>query len=511
MSLRNSWISARQQRLAQTQQMLLAAQQQRLAKQSAMKTACQQAQQSRQQRLQERAAEVRQLQAEQQRHQQARHQQTQQRRQRIAEQSAQVQQQLQQMRDNRMAQAISEAAERADSRVERADMIQQFLNGLGILRGSQADTTRQTLQQFSGQLHQTTQQLLQSFSQQRQANTAQQQEELTAFASQLAEQVSRWLGSQQTSRADTQQAQQAERANFHQQLQTTVRENLQAWAEERQTSAASLQGSLQMFMSKLRQEVWGEAAASNGYHDSSVPLSAPEQLTPAPIDPVHPVIDLSAVDAMIAGVQEGISTGVIQSIFTGVDTFSLPENPVFPVVDSDWVRPEIPAGIPTDAGLSISAEPVIPPLELSAIHTQEVAIPPERAAAVVAEPETIREPIAPEPEILESTAVQPNPLISEPVAAVVPFAPMTSAIWDAPVVLPASPAQDPEALILEFVGGYVSKLQETQPELTLLQVISNRDLVRDLLAKGAVELGVDPSEILTVLRRMVSAASAVAV
>jgi len=63
--------------------------------------------------------------------------------------------------------------------------------------------------------------------------------------------------------------------------------------------------------------------------------------------------------------------------------------------------------------------------------------------------------------------------------------------------------------ILAYVNNYVSALQAQDPNLTLLQVIGDRERVRDLLARGAVDLGVDPSEILATLRRMVSGAVAV--
>jgi hypothetical protein len=63
--------------------------------------------------------------------------------------------------------------------------------------------------------------------------------------------------------------------------------------------------------------------------------------------------------------------------------------------------------------------------------------------------------------------------------------------------------------ILDYVNKYVSDLQAQDPNLTLLQVIGDRERVRDLLARGAVDLGVDPSEILVTLRRMVSGAVAV--
>jgi hypothetical protein len=65
-------------------------------------------------------------------------------------------------------------------------------------------------------------------------------------------------------------------------------------------------------------------------------------------------------------------------------------------------------------------------------------------------------------------------------------------------------SEDP---ILDFVLRYIENLQVNDPSMTMLQVIGNRDLVRDLLAKGAGELEVDPSEILLVLRQLVSTAS----
>jgi gas vesicle GvpC-like protein len=65
--------------------------------------------------------------------------------------------------------------------------------------------------------------------------------------------------------------------------------------------------------------------------------------------------------------------------------------------------------------------------------------------------------------------------------------------------------------ILNYVNNYVAALQAQDPNLTLLQVIGDRERVRDLLARGAVDLGVDPSEILATLRRMVSATAVISV
>ena len=99
------------------------------------------------------------------------------------------------------------------------------------------------------------------------------------------------------------------------------------------------------------------------------------------------------------------------------------------------------------------------------------------------------------------TPVEP----SAPVSVSQPLGGLTT--LEPPEVLPTVEKQvDP---ILDYVNKYVSDLQAQDPNLTLLQVIGDRERVRDLLARGAVDLGVDPSEILVTLRRMVSGAVAV--
>ncbi len=70
---------------------------------------------------------------------------------------------------------------------------------------------------------------------------------------------------------------------------------------------------------------------------------------------------------------------------------------------------------------------------------------------------------------------------------------------------PASAQEESSDRIMAYVRKYVEALQAQDPNLTLLQVIGDRERVRDLLARGAVDLGVDPAEILATLRRMVSA------
>jgi len=70
---------------------------------------------------------------------------------------------------------------------------------------------------------------------------------------------------------------------------------------------------------------------------------------------------------------------------------------------------------------------------------------------------------------------------------------------------PASPQEESSDRIMAYVRKYVEALQAQDPNLTLPQVIGDRERVRDLLARGAVDLGVDPLEILATLRRMVSA------
>ncbi len=64
--------------------------------------------------------------------------------------------------------------------------------------------------------------------------------------------------------------------------------------------------------------------------------------------------------------------------------------------------------------------------------------------------------------------------------------------------------------ILAYVNAYISDLQQQDPNLTLLQVIGNRDLVRELLTQGASDLGMDPADILAILRQMVAASAVTA-
>ncbi len=62
---------------------------------------------------------------------------------------------------------------------------------------------------------------------------------------------------------------------------------------------------------------------------------------------------------------------------------------------------------------------------------------------------------------------------------------------------PAPPVSSPE----QFIRQYISQLPHRP---TLGQVVNDRDLVRDILAQGANQLKVDPSDILSTLLRMAS-------
>lgn len=104
---------------------------------------------------------------------------------------------------------------------------------------------------------------------------------------------------------------------------------------------------------------------------------------------------------------------------------------------------------------------------------------------------------------ISSPAAAPRPTPA-PVAASVPA---PTPVADPPQIQEVTPQSDGERQILDYVNSYVSTLKQTHPDLTLLQVIGNRDMVRELLAQGAGDLEVDPSEILGVLRRMVSSSS----
>jgi len=68
---------------------------------------------------------------------------------------------------------------------------------------------------------------------------------------------------------------------------------------------------------------------------------------------------------------------------------------------------------------------------------------------------------------------------------------------------PQKPVSIPVTNPEQFIAQYLAKLPN-QPSLA--QVISDRDLVRDILAQGATQLKVDPSEILSTLLRMASTA-----
>ncbi|MFQ3583727.1 MAG: gas vesicle protein GvpC, partial [Cyanobacteriota bacterium] len=108
------------------------------------------------------------------------------------------------------------------------------------------------------------------------------------------------------------------------------------------------------------------------------------------------------------------------------------------------------------------------------------------------------------------TPETPIPSPSIPVPAPEPQPPIAAVMPAIPVISPTPVAETEEPnRILTYVNEYVEALRAQNPDLTLLQVIGNREQVRDLLARGAVDLGVDPSEILTTLRRMVSETVAV--
>ncbi len=87
----------------------------------------------------------------------------------------------------------------------------------------------------------------------------------------------------------------------------------------------------------------------------------------------------------------------------------------------------------------------------------------------------------------------------------------TISFVDAPSPMPAAQSslavadlsQDSELTprIRNFVERFIAC---SEPDVTLLQVVGNRELVRDLLAQGSKELHVDPFEILVVLRQMVN-------
>ncbi|MEN9221191.1 MAG: hypothetical protein Q6M04_02010, partial [Thermostichus sp. BF3_bins_97] len=152
--------------------------------------------------------------------------------------------------------------------------------------------------------------------------------------------------------------------------------------------------------------------------------------------------------------------------------------------------------------------------------TPELEVEPEAPVSVVS-PETsdeISEPApAPTPvgyseatEVAEEVSVASDlePQLP-PVAPEMPAIPVIPPVSVAEELEEESRATEDPGRILTYVTEYVTALQAQEPDLTLLQVIGNREQVRDLLARGAVDLGVDPSEILTTLRRMVSETVAV--
>ncbi len=115
---------------------------------------------------------------------------------------------------------------------------------------------------------------------------------------------------------------------------------------------------------------------------------------------------------------------------------------------------------------------------------------------IIAKPLTVSKPASKiTPTVTESSTA---PTIIKPVPVVVPET--------KPVVLvqPELPKKsefllEPTNHIEEFIQNYVSQL-EGNP--TLLQIINDRDTVRDLLAQGANSLKVDPSDILNALLHM---------
>lgn len=136
------------------------------------------------------------------------------------------------------------------------------------------------------------------------------------------------------------------------------------------------------------------------------------------------------------------------------------------------------------------AQPIIPSEGLEGEKSESSANASKTVSAEVSLPKpvvAVSEEAAPPP---------PQPVVTPPPPEPAP-------------VRPAPPQEASSDRIMAYVNNYVTNLQAQAPDLTLLQVIGDRERVRDLLARGAVDLGVDPSEILATLRRMVSATVAI--
>jgi hypothetical protein len=266
------------------------------------------------------------------------------------------------------------------------------------------------------------------------------------------------------------QAQQDQLAAFCQTLRLEVQalqqeavDFVQETAAHRQVSAEALRQSLSNFAHELRTTVWGdglgpmttpsEPIATNGKATGIASDLLDQIHAPQPVAPAEPQPDWIAAPTV-----EPIAEGAMPEPMLAEAQPTL--------LQPAWIEPVSPAA----------------PMEPSGEHAPSTAAF-ESVETAVAEP-----------------AIDPESILES--------LPVSEAGWHEPST---SSDPDPQVRIMDFVGTYIEDLQATSPELTVLQIIGNRELVRDLLGKGAATLGVDPSELLSVLRRMVSNATPVTV
>jgi len=280
--------------------------------------------------------------------------------------------------------------------------------------------------------------------------------------------VGEFVGDCASTRQSLAEEQGAALVQFHIDLQTQTADFLANLAEQRQIQTTALQNALQIYHAQLRQATHNflsqrgvdrqEQAARlreelQGFHD---------QIRLAVWGLVEPVN--IATTAYVAEVFNGAETLVNEALAGVFDSISEPASDPEP----------IPAA-PTDldpTGLELPEEPL----------------------ASAPDPDESVETAPPALEVLASMAKVVTP-VSLPPALVV-------STVSSPIVL--MPDVDPTGQIVEFVTRYIEEQQQIIPGSTLLKVVGDRDLVRELLTRGAVEMGVDPSDILNVLRRMVA-------
>lgn len=401
MSLREQWVSERQQRTQRTSALLESSRRARQEKQQALRQQWQQEQQARQQRLAEMSAGIQEFQGQRQ----------------------QVRQQTRQAQSVQKAQADQA---RRQACIHFSEQVKQSIEHLS-----------QSRQEMSVQLHQA----------------------LQSFASQLTAETSTFLGSTQQARAAACVEQQAELQAFHQALQAQVAEQINHLTTTRQTNAAQIREELTAFTENLRVTIWG----TDGIPTRSAPVAKTTQPQPS-------VNGLSYSAASSAASSDTLEAA--QAVLSDPG-----------LTDNLGVTPE-PEQESQDEGSSVGADDealiaeMIANMNLASVETQSTE-------QVLSEDPTGIWDLPPDG--LDDQSPWGNGLVDQAVSA------------------PETLAHEPsEQDIIDYVNACVMDLQSKDPSLTLLQVIGNRDLVRDLLTQGANDLGVDPSEILSALRHLVA-------